>query len=384
VNQYTATANPSESFAYDADGNLASDGTWTLEWDAENRLIEIRETYSDLPHHVRLVFEYDYMGRRVRKQVFSYDLKTTDWKTTPDLDQRFVYDGWNGVLVLDGAASNATGRKYTWGLDLSGQRGNGRRGGIHGAGGIGGLLAAKVISGTYQGSYWFLYDTNGNIAQAVQSTSGLPLVAHYEYDPYGKVIGVPTGFAATHPFRFSTKWFDNETGLGYWGIRYYSPRLGRWLSHDPLWELGWLNAVALPSIDLLTGGRIELNSDITAVTARKVLEQLIRQDPIDGLTSLSLYNYTGNDPIGVTDPLGGCEENPQPPPLPPPGIPGPGGPAGTVGAAAECAPDIARADICRRWRSMVLDEFDGSLDACDADPNCRALRRACETAGANR
>ena len=42
-------------------------------------------------------------------------------------------------------------------------------------------------------------------------------------------------------FRFSTRQFDTETGLIYYGFRYYSPDLGRWMSRDPLEEAGSLN-----------------------------------------------------------------------------------------------------------------------------------------------
>ena len=45
----------------------------------------------------------------------------------------------NQLLELDGLNSNAVLRQYTWGLDLSGQNGNPSVGGLHGAGGIGGL-----------------------------------------------------------------------------------------------------------------------------------------------------------------------------------------------------------------------------------------------------
>jgi len=44
-------------------------------------------------------------------------------------------------------------------------------------------------------------------------------------------IGVPTG----RPI-LSTKYLDKETGLYYYGYRYYSPTLGRWLSRDPIGE----------------------------------------------------------------------------------------------------------------------------------------------------
>jgi uncharacterized protein (DUF2235 family) len=36
---------------------------------------------------------------------------------------------------------------------------------------------------------------------------------------------------------------DQETGLSYYGYRYYSPTMGRWLSRDPLGEAGGVNLV---------------------------------------------------------------------------------------------------------------------------------------------
>ncbi|NEP84442.1 MAG: hypothetical protein F6K39_43830, partial [Okeania sp. SIO3B3] len=35
-------------------------------------------------------------------------------------------------------------------------------------------------------------------------------------------------------FRFSTKYLDVESGLYYYGFRYYVVELGRWVSRDPL------------------------------------------------------------------------------------------------------------------------------------------------------
>src|SRR5690606_2161026 len=146
VNQYTPTANPGESFTYDADGNLTADGTWTLEWDAENRLRSIEKSNLSQVYDKRLVFAYDHMGRRERKQVFSWGPRLRGgaggWTSKADGEQRFAYDEWSVVLVRSGKASDATTYKCAWGLDLSGQAGQGSVEGIHGAGGSGGLLAS--------------------------------------------------------------------------------------------------------------------------------------------------------------------------------------------------------------------------------------------------
>ena len=47
--------------------------------------------------------------------------------------------------------------------------------------------------------------------------------------------------AVANPFRFSTKYNDAETGLLYYGHRYYDPVTGRWRSEDPIGEVGGMN-----------------------------------------------------------------------------------------------------------------------------------------------
>ena len=49
--------------------------------------------------------------------------------------------------------------------------------------------------------------------------------------------------ATDNPYRFSTKYHAPETGLYYYGCRYYNPELGRWLSRDPIGEVGLLYSV---------------------------------------------------------------------------------------------------------------------------------------------
>jgi hypothetical protein len=63
--------------------------------------------------------------------------------------------------------------------------------------------------------------------------------------------------AKANPFRFSTKYQDDETDLLYYGRRYYGASTGRWNSRDPIEEDGILLASsgdALPSpLETLTG-----------------------------------------------------------------------------------------------------------------------------------
>jgi len=52
--------------------------------------------------------------------------------------------------------------------------------------------------------------------------------------PFGEVLRATAPMAKVNPFRFSTKYQDDETDLLYYGYRYYSAGTGRWLNHDPL------------------------------------------------------------------------------------------------------------------------------------------------------
>ncbi len=55
--------------------------------------------------------------------------------------------------------------------------------------------------------------------------------------PFAEVLRVTGPMAKINPFRFSTKYQDEETGLLYYGYRYLMD--GRWLNRDPVDEIGF-------------------------------------------------------------------------------------------------------------------------------------------------
>jgi len=65
------------------------------------------------------------------------------------------------------------------------------------------------------------------------------VVATYTYDAFGNLMS-QTG-SLSQPFKFSTKLYDGETGLSYFGYRFYSPVLGRWITRDPIGYAGGVN-----------------------------------------------------------------------------------------------------------------------------------------------
>ena len=240
LNQYT-TVNPhpdrgegSKTLLYDADGNLRDDGMWEYTWNAENRLIEqkrkIPDEGSEKVEHI-----YDYQGRRSVKKVSNYILANAAY--TLDRTEYFIYDGWNMIQHTTYANGQLQDQEvYTWGVDLSGT--------LQGAGGVGGLLSRSENSSGVVETHYYTCDGNGNVGQLIDmGTSGIS--AHYQYDPFGNTTHLKdfdtTGVVHDNPYRFSTKFTDDETDLVYYGYRFYNTNLGRWGSRDPVGERGGAN-----------------------------------------------------------------------------------------------------------------------------------------------
>ena len=57
---------------------------------------------------------------------------------------------------------------------------------------------------------------------------------HVEYVPFGEVFIEERNNSWNTPYLFNGKELDEETGLYYYGARYYNPRESVWLSADPL------------------------------------------------------------------------------------------------------------------------------------------------------
>ena len=118
---------------------------------------------------------------------------------------------------------------------------------------------------------------NGNLSDYINASG--TVVAHREYDAFGNTIGATGSMVNDFNFWFSTKYLDQETGLYYYGYRYYSPTLGRWLSRDPLGDSAFL-------------------SQYSRGKSRQEKLRLLRRsvDPA--------YVYVWNSPIGRFDPFG--------------------------------------------------------------------------------
>ncbi len=216
-----------ETYSYDADGNLTSDARWLYRWNGENRLIGMETTPEAAAAgatDLRLAFAYDAQGRRFDKKV--YKRASSEWVL--DVHTQFIYDDWNMIAELDALAPGTTPKTHVWGLDLSET--------MQGAGGVGGLLFTNLESGTHAA----MFDGNGNVAGLVDMHAG-QVSARYEYGPFGE-LKASYGVASTpNLFRYSSKYSDLESGLLYYGFRFYNTSFGRWSNRDPIGEFGGHN-----------------------------------------------------------------------------------------------------------------------------------------------
>ena len=225
LNQYewvSRSGGTPETHAHTPDGSLSSHGLWSFSYDALSRLVTASVSGVCVQSNA-----YDHIGRRVVK-------------ATPGAVHTFFYDGWTPVLELVERAGGATDRiEYHWGKDMSGTFG--------GAGGVGGLLYVKVNGDVYVP----FCDGFGNVTEYRDSSGAV--VASYSYGAFGQTVSQSGPMAGSFAFRYSTKYWDEETGLYYYGRRFYSPELMRWMTRDPIEEEGGANLYAFCENNAVNG-----------------------------------------------------------------------------------------------------------------------------------
>jgi RHS repeat-associated protein len=243
-----------ESFGYDADGNMTNNGRFSLSWDAENRVLSLVSP-STVPTAAKRKIDcvYDWSGRRIQKIVSTNNGSAY----VPVSTNRFVYNGWNLVGILDGG--NNLLYSFQWGKDVSGS--------MQTAGGVGGLVGISY-HGSAITNCFPAYDGNGNVMALINVADG-SIAANYDYGPFGEVLRATGPMAKLNPFRFSTRYTDNESDLLYYGYRYYNPSAGRWLSRDRIEENGGIN-----------------------------LYGLLGNDSVNAVDWFGLYSVSGNTAIG--------------------------------------------------------------------------------------
>jgi RHS repeat-associated protein len=200
-------------FAYDATGNMNQDGTpgVVYSFDAENRLYKVSGVTGG-PY----CYVYDGNGLRVAKK------SGANSDCTGGTVVKLYWRGLSGDALAEtdgtGSTTNSAYNEYVF---FAGRRVGSRNG-------TGGIF------------YWFADQlgttrsiTTGN---GPGQTTG-QLCYDTDFTPYGQEMQHTEHLQTTAcppNYRFTGYEYDSETGLNYAFARYYSPRLGRFLSTDPL------------------------------------------------------------------------------------------------------------------------------------------------------
>jgi RHS repeat-associated protein len=100
------------------------------------------------------------------------------------------------------------------------------------------------------------------------------LYEHLEYFPFGEAWVEENSNTQRTPYLFTAKELDEETGLYYFGARYYDPRTSVWQSGDPMFE----KYLPLGGRRILPGGGVFYPKNLAAYTY-SYLSPIVLMDP---------------------------------------------------------------------------------------------------------
>lgn len=206
VTSITSTSGAAQAFTYDANGNMTADGSRLLAWNTKNELRSVTMGA------VTTNFTYDHRGSRVGK-------------TSPSSSVSYVSGSYE---VEANASAGQILRNYiSDGSEL--------------------LATLEVSTATLPGStptntLFFTHTdhlgtsslvTLGSAANAGKGYVPGAITEEFDAYPFGESRANVTRASLGTPRKYTGKELDEETGLYYYGARYYAPRIGRFVSADP-------------------------------------------------------------------------------------------------------------------------------------------------------
>ncbi|MGH7238589.1 MAG: RHS repeat domain-containing protein, partial [Candidatus Saccharimonadales bacterium] len=230
-----------EHFGYDDLSQLTSEPNATYRYDSLNRRVERSGvTYKHNARHQLLAddMRYDKDGRRTHHGDTRYHYDALDRLTeviTPTNRYKYGYDAFHRRLwrkVCDLAGAQISHERFLYfGNDEVGSYREGKIQELRILGeGLGAEIGAAVALELHGQVVVPLHDLSGSVV-ALLGDAGKSLES-CTYTAFGEVdTGTKNSIS---PWRFASKRYDPETGLHFFGRRYYDATNGVWLTQDPL------------------------------------------------------------------------------------------------------------------------------------------------------
>jgi RHS repeat-associated protein len=198
-------------YRFDCAGNLIcrhdQRGALHLRWDANQRLIESR--LNDVP----TCYRYDPLGRRIEK-------RTSDRLTKFAWDGDILASDWTEDLAKPGAGNGGMVRGWVHYPETFEP------------------LAMLCGAGGPEAILHYHNDPNGCPTRLTSSTGEVQWAA--SYTAWGQIARRHVG-CVDNPIRLQGQYEDSETGLYYNRQRNYDPRIGGFVSTDPIGVAGGIN-----------------------------------------------------------------------------------------------------------------------------------------------
>jgi RHS repeat-associated protein len=182
------------TFGYDPNGNTKSENTRTFEYDYSNRLTMVKENDSTIAEYV-----YNGAGQRIIKKL-------------PNETQIFHYDSW-GHLIAETDENGQALAEYVY-------------------------LGDQLLSMIRGGETYYYHNDHLGTPQILTDTMG-KVVWKAGYNAFGETNILIE--QVENPFRFPGQYYDMETGLHYNYFRDFNPRIGRYMTPDPIGLEGGIN-----------------------------------------------------------------------------------------------------------------------------------------------
>jgi RHS repeat-associated protein len=215
----TGGSHQPETYTYDQVGNRltrenetppTNNETTQYIYDDENRLTGVQITQNSKVR--QLTFTYDPFGRRIAETLIKDEIGTEC--DNPNICPRtthYLYDDKN--IILEYNTGNEIQARYT-----------------HGPG-IDEPLSTEFKTGTGYTPYFYHADGLGSIT-ALSNAQG-NIVQRYEYDSFG-IMNITMQGNIKQPYTYTSREYDSETGMYFYRARYYDPKVGRFVTKDPI------------------------------------------------------------------------------------------------------------------------------------------------------